>query len=345
MTTRHLPSIGTAMGMGAAMGNHMWQSTAFVMIVWLTTLLLRRNPSVGRKMVLAALGLLAMATPVAFGTVRMTPMYGQILHASGPLPSFEVTTIKPWKPRLSPAPPSDGITAPRKVMKVDPGPLGGQTTDRVHMILPIEGLITAAYNLPLGSKRIEGAPDWLRADQYEIQAKIENSLYAAMQKMTPAQQREQVDLMEQSLLADRFKLKVHFETKEMPIYALVIAKGGPKLTPAKDGESSKLFSLPDNHQVYEMTASAVTLDQFAHSPLWGGGGRLVVDETGLKGAYDFTLKWGSEQSVAASDGQEDGADAPSLFTAIQEQLGLRLVPSKAAAEVIVIDHIERPSEN
>jgi uncharacterized protein (TIGR03435 family) len=116
-----------------------------------------------------------------------------------------------------------------------------------------------------------------------------------MQKTTPAQQREQVDLMEQSLLADRFKLKVNFDTREMPVYALVIAKGGTKLTPSKDGESSKLFSLPDNHQQNEMTANAVTLDQFAHSPLWGGGGRLVVDQTGLKGTYDFTLKWRSEQ--------------------------------------------------
>jgi bla regulator protein blaR1 len=71
----------------------------------------------------------------------------------------------------------------------------------------------------------------------------------------------------------------------------------------------------------------------------------VVDQTGLKGAYNFTLKWRSEQSVAASTGQQDGDDAPSLFTALQEQLGLRLVPSKAPVEVIVIDHIERPSEN
>jgi uncharacterized protein (TIGR03435 family) len=187
-----------------------------------------------------------------------------------------------------------------------------------------------------------GSPDWLRTDQYEIQAKIEDALYAAMQKMTPTQQREQVDLMEQSLLADRFKLKVHFETRDMPVYALVVAKGGPKLTPAKDGESSRLSSLPDNEHGTEMTAIAVTLDQFAHSPLWGKGGRLVVDQTGLKGTYDFTLKWSSEQLVA---GQESGVDAPSVFTAIQEQLGLRLVPSKAPVEVIVIDHIEPPSAN
>jgi uncharacterized protein (TIGR03435 family) len=177
-------------------------------------------------------------------------------------------------------------------------------------------------------------PDWLGSDDYEIQAKIEDSLYAAMQKMTPAQQREQVNLMNQSLLADRFKLKVHFETREMPGFALVIAKGGPKLTPAKDGESSRL-SVRQN----EMTAKAITLDQWIHSPFLGG--RMVVDQTGLKGTYDFTLSW-SEQSGA---GQENGTDAPSLFTAVQEQLGLKLVPTKGPVEVIVIDHIEKPSEN
>jgi uncharacterized protein (TIGR03435 family) len=228
---------------------------------------------------------------------------------------------------------------------VDPGSPGGQSTDRVHMILPVMILIESAYNLPPDSKRVVGGPDWLRQDiQYEIQAKIEDSLFAAMKKMTPAQQREQVDLMEQSLLADRFKLKVHFETREMPVYALVVAKGGSKLTPAKDGEPTRLTRL-NNGQGNEMVATAVTLDQFVHSPLLKPGGRQVVDQTGLKGAYDFTLKSGSDQLVAAGIGQESEANAPSLFTAIQEQLGLRLIPSKAPLEVIVVDHIEKPSEN
>lgn len=288
----------------------------------------------------------AISATIAFGIISMVPAHGQILHASSPLPSFEVTTIKPW----SPNPPSailslDGTTGPKKVMKVDPGPLRDQATDRVHIILPIELLITAAYNLPLGSeRRVIGASDWLRSDQYEIQAKIEDSLYAAMQKMTPAQQREQVDLMEQSLLAERFKLKVHFETREMPVFALVVAKDGPKLAPAKEGEFSKLSSFPGTHQEMELTASAVTLDQFAHSPLWGGGGRLVVNQTGLKGTYNFTLKWRPDQ-LASDTGQQSDSDAPSLFTAIQEQLGLKLVSTKAPVEVIVIDHIERPSAN
>ena len=270
----------------------------------------------------------------------ITPIYGQILHATGPLPSFEVATIKPWQRPPAPPPPPDG-SAPVKVMKLSPGRPGGQSTDRVHMILPTMILIESAYNLPPDSKRVVGGPDWLRQDiQYEIQAKIEDSLFAAMQKMTPAQQREQVDLMQQSLLADRFKLKVHFETRDTPVYALVVAKGGPKLTPAKDGVPTKL-GMVNNEQGAEMVATSVTLDQLVHAPFFKPGGREVVDQTGLKGAYDFTLKSGSEQIVASHAGQE-GEDAPSLFTAIQEQLGLKLVPSKAQVEVVVVDHIEKP---
>jgi len=137
-----------------------------------------------------------------------------------------------------------------------------------------------------------------------------------------------VDLLEQSLLADRFKLKVHFETREQPAFALVVAKGGSKLSPAKPGETTQLSASAN-----ETTGTAVTLDQFVHSPLLRPEGRIVIDQTGLTGAYDFTIKG------------EDGADPASFFTLIQEQLGLKLVPTKAPTEVIVIDHIERPTEN
>ena len=296
-----------------------------------------------RKIVIQVVGVFAVAGPMAFGVVRMFSVHAQILHASGRLPSFEVVTIRPWRPPLTPPPPppSEGIGVPNPALpdKIAPINPGGQTTDRVHSILSARLLIAFAYNVPFGFERIRvvGGPDWLGSDDYEIQAKIEDSLYAAMQKMNPAQQREQVNLMEQSLLADRFKLKVHFETREMPMYALVIAKGGPKLTPAKDGESSRL-SMHGN----EMTATATTLDQWIHNPFLGG--RMVMDRTGLKGTYDFTLTW-SEQSVASGAGPESGTDAPSLFTAVQEQLGLKLVPTKGPVEVIVVDSVERPSAN
>lgn len=303
------------------------------------------------KMGFAGSGFLAIAAPVAFGIAGLIPAHAQILHANGPTPSFEVVSIRPWKPAPMPLPPPplDRTDArPKGPMKVDPGPgvERGQRSDRVHVIWPLEILISSAYNLPPSSDRLLGLPDWVRqaTDQYEIDAKIEESLFAAMQKMTPAEQREQVELMEQSLLADRFKLKLHFETREMPAYALVVAKGGPKLALAKDGESSRIFDTRENEQGTETTATAVTLEQFVHSVLLFGG-RRVVDQTGLKGAYDFTLTWRSDRLIAAGTGLENGTDAPPLFTAIQEQLGLRVVPTKDVIEVIVIDHVEKPSEN
>jgi bla regulator protein BlaR1 len=273
-----------------------------------------------------------------------TPLHPQILHPTDPLPTFEVATIKPWH-RTPPPPLPDGAPATPKIAKIDPGHTSPQLRPQLHMILPIEILITDAFNLPLGSgKRIIGGPEWLRQDidQYEIQAKIDDTQFAAMQKMPLAQQRQQISLMEQSLLADRFKLKVHFETRELPVYTLVIAKGGPKLTPAKEGEPTKLSAL-NNGSNGELTATAVTLDQFAHSPFLGPAthGQPVIDQTSLKGAYDFTLSYSPEQSADTTTAETD----PPMFTAIQQQLGLKLVPSKGPVDVIVIDHIEQPSAN
>jgi bla regulator protein blaR1 len=273
------------------------------------------------------------------------PIHAQILHPTDPLPSFEVATIKPWH-RTPPPPLPDGAPAPQKIAKIDPGNAARQLRPQLHMILPIEILITEAYNLPVGSgKRIIGGPEWLRQDidQFEIQAKIDDTQFEAMQKMTPTQQREQISLMEQSLLADRFKFKAHIETRELPIYTLVIAKGGPRLTPAKEGDPTKLSALSSG-QLGQLIATAVTLDQFAHSPLLGPAthGQPVIDQTGLKDAYNFTLNFSPEQPATPDAPAE--ADPP-MFTAIQQQLGLKLVPSKGPVEVIVIDHIEKPSAN
>jgi bla regulator protein BlaR1 len=211
------------------------------------------------------------------------------------------------------------------------------------MILPTNMLIASAYRLPPWfENRVVGAPDWAGSDQYEIQAKIEDSLFATMQRMAPAQQREKVALMEQSLLADRFKMKFHFETREMPVYALVIAKSGSKLTPAKDGELSRL-SVVDVGQGFKMTATAVSIDAWIHSPFLGG--RSVIDQTGLQGTYDFQVTWGRPQPAVSDAGEEGEPQQPPLLAAIQEQLGLKLMQTKGPVEVIVIDHLERPSSN
>jgi uncharacterized protein (TIGR03435 family) len=269
---------------------------------------------------------------------------GQILHSTDPLPSFEVASVKPWKRTTPPVSAPEEHVVVEKVVKVVPSGTP-EFTVRVHTILPPALLVASAFNLPAGAEsRIVKGPDWLYQDveQYEINAKIGSDEFAAMQKMTPQQRSERIALMEQALLADRFKLKVHFESREMAVYALTTAKE-PKLSPAKSNETSKL-TLMDHGQKNEMTATAVSLDQLARAPFIAGatGGRSVVNQTGLQGAYDFKLIWASDRLTPEASRDQD---APTFFTAVQEQLGLRLVPSKAPVEVIVIDHIEKPSEN
>ena len=203
-----------------------------------------------------------------------------------------------------------------------------------------------AFNLPPGAEsRIVNAPDWLQQDveQYEITAKIGANDFEAMRKMNPIQRKERIALMERALLMDRFKLKMHFESREMTVYKLTTAKEGPKLSPALSDETNRL-TLAGRGQENEMTATAVSLDQFAQSSFIAGatGGNPVWNQTGLQGAYDFKLTWASDR---LSPETRPDQEAPTFFTAVREQLGLRLIASKGSVEVIVIDHIEKPLDN
>lgn len=178
---------------------------------------------------------------------------------------------------------------------------------------------------------------------YDIQAKIDGSIYAAMQKMPAAERQHQVEQMEQTLLANRFQLKAHWETRTLPVYALQVASGKSKLILATSDGPALMPVLFNGHET-SVTATGISMDQFIHSPLWHPiTDRILVDQTGLTGKYDFNLKWTSDSPSA--DASDAVSSTPSLFTALQEQLGLRLVPTKAPIEVLVIDHIDRPSEN
>ena len=283
------------------------------------------------------------------------PVRGQVLHASGPLPSFEVVSIKPMKGMAGLPPPGAGggpggeqIISQIQIRGGMPTGVPKVASDRMHLVMAVRILIASAYNLPMLSPKsqMEGGPEWMDTNRYEIDAKIEEGMNAAMQKMAPAERQQQVELMEQSLLADRFKLKVHFETRELPEYALVVVKGGPKMTAAKEDEA-KQMSVRGTAQGSEMKATAQTVVDLARmlqmQPEMNG--RLVVDQTGLTGAYDFAMKWTREQGADAEAAGSVGGDASTYFTALQEQLGLKLVPTKGPMEVVVIDHIELPSEN
>ncbi len=306
----------------------------------------------------------------ALCAVAVIPGHGQVLHPTGPLPSFEVATIRPMEPTrfvLPPsgaAPPAGGGGAPggeqiisRQEVHISKAPA---FSDHVNLIMTAKMLIDYAYNLPAFSKsQIVGGPDWTDQTMYQVQAKIDDSQYAEMQTMSSAQELQQVQLMEQSLLAERFKLKMHFETRQMPVYALEVAKGGQKMKLAKT-EPAQAGNEPGTTQAkpttmavvnkmdgLEITAKGVQPGQLIlmlqQQPELGN--RMVVDHTGLKGHYDFTLEWAREGVAAADTGSVTADAAPSFFTALKEELGLQLVETKGPVEVIVIDSIERPSEN
>ena len=189
---------------------------------------------------------------------------------------------------------------------------------------PVRLLVRVAFGLQ--NSQIAGGPAWLDTDRYDLEAKT-----GRPEKPRPGE----ISPMMQDLLRDRFHLQVHREPRETSVYALVAAKGGTRLTPSADGEVSGMKTGSSNGGTTSV-ATATSLDLLA-TYVGNRLGRIVVNETGLKGAYDFTLTWASDQAP--------DAQSPPLVTALREQLGLRLEPGKRPVEVLVIDRIDRPSAN
>jgi uncharacterized protein (TIGR03435 family) len=189
-------------------------------------------------------------------------------------------------------------------------------------------LITYAYDIK--DYELSGEPHWANIDRYNISA-----IAAGDASLT----RDAARPMMQSLLADRFHLKVHTEMKEMPVYALVMAKGGPKLKESPRG-AQRLLTLQSKGRTAMMTVTSGDMAQLAGQfSKRNSVDRPVVDKTGLTGTYDYRLEWGDD-AVAEGDTR-----AVSIFTALREQLGLKMEPTKASVRVLVVDHAEKPSEN
>jgi uncharacterized protein (TIGR03435 family) len=226
--------------------------------------------------------------------------------------------------------------------------------------IKLRRLLMYSYNI--GSDQISGAPNWANSEKYDIFAKApEGSIpdFVGRQLELVGQtgrglgwmanadneSARRLRGMVQSLLAERFQLKIHTETKEVGVYVLQSAKNGPKIREAA-AESSPKVSFVMGQLTFQSTPIS-----FLVTLLTELTGRKVLDETGLKGNYDFSLQWMpdrvSQQPVAPP---RDGVSpqefsGPSLFSAVQEQLGLKLTPTKGPVEVLVIDHVERPTEN
>ena len=196
-------------------------------------------------------------------------------------------------------------------------------------------LILEAYP-DISSARVSGGPAWLTTELWDLAAKLPPNMPTAEKELN-----HKTELMLQALLADRFKLTTHRETRDQQIYGLLLAKGGPKLKPSSADKLSVKYAsgrLEFQHQSMEGLA------RYLYSPYIPASAqqpadRPVTDMTGLQGFFDFTLEWTPD--ALQSDSAPTG---PSLFTALEE-LGLKLEPRKSTAEFLVIDHAERPSEN
>ena len=194
----------------------------------------------------------------------------------------------------------------------------------------LKALLEVAYDIP--ELRMYGGPDWVTSEKFSLEAKADPKLDEQFAGLSPEQGRETKRRMLAALLADRFKLKVHTEAREMPVYALVVAKGGARLS----GASASEADLTAGAERIVVRAGGDSLAVLAYELSWRLG-RPVIDRTGLPCREAFKLEW---QEAASAD-----ATGPSLFTAIQEQLGLKLEPARGLVPVLVIDHAEKPVEN
>ena len=242
----------------------------------------------------------------ALAMVAVASLFGQPV---APPPAFEVASVKRADPN-------------KRVVDFRTYPGG-----RLEMTnLTLKTILQEAYGIKY--YQLSGGPAWLDGDRFDIVAKAAGD--ASRAEMMP---------MLQTLLADRFQLKVHREPKEGNVYALVIGKNGPKLKGSNEDKSSVRLMRqepPDQPGVhYSLVGQKVSLAVIAEN-LAGALARPVQDRTGIKGEFDFRLDYSINN---------DPESGPSLFSAIQEQLGLKLEATKGPIETLVIDHVEKPSGN
>jgi uncharacterized protein (TIGR03435 family) len=194
------------------------------------------------------------------------------------------------------------------------------------------------YIYDLNEDSIVGIPSQLDSKRFDIAAKISDPDLDVLKKLSPEQER----LMILPLLTERFQLKTHMETRTGSIYELVVAKGGPKLKPSADQDSHPNCSMGTNSNGYnsKITAKCQPMASLA-KVLSGQLHRSVIDKTALTGNYDLTLQWTPDGAPASTEADS----SPSIYTAVQEQLGLKLQSAKAPVEVLVVDHAATPSEN
>jgi uncharacterized protein (TIGR03435 family) len=230
----------------------------------------------------------------------------------GPHPTFAVASIRPTEGQ----PPNSGFRR---------ATAGGLNATNVTVKMLIE------YAYGVREDQISGGPGWLDTDHYEVVAKPPDDASANDPGVTR--------LRTQALLADRFHLILRPQTKEATVLALIVAKNGPK--GLKESTARADFVSNGHH----LTSEGMSMASFAGDFLASTLARTVVDRTGISGAFDFTLDWSPNDAPAEGNGSAATASLPPLVVAIQEQLGLKLEQQKGTEEYVVVERIEKPTEN
>jgi len=257
--------------------------------------------------------------------------------------AFEVASVKPSNPRAADGgAKGEGGGLP---FRVEPERFSS-TNRRLY------GLIIQAYGVrgcrPLGEvdcSLVVGGPDWIKKDRFDVQAKMPSGspIYTTTQFLNG--EATELQFMLQTLLVDRFHLKVHRESRQLPVYELTIAKQGHKLKKADETETPSLVFRPsvqsDGVRTLQLDAKNQSLREVAEM-YTRVLGRPVLDRTGLQGKFDFTVEYDADTDAPGAFTELAG---PAVFRAFQEQVGLRFISTKGSVEVLVIDHAEHPTEN
>lgn len=248
--------------------------------------------------------------------IKVLLLFAAVTTAIAQTPSFEAASIKSNTSQ-------GGISA----MRITAGRASMENCS-------LKKIMLNAYGIPDDREYMIDGPDFLTSEHFDIEAKFPAD--------TPA---PQIRRMLQTMLAERFRMTLHKETRQLPMYSLVVAKGGPKIHAAEAGDS-KTSRRPGHFEATKITMQKLA-DLIAKQ-----AGRPVTDATGLQGAFDFTLEWSPQADLrvgtadAALSGNTADNQGPSIFTALQEQLGLRLESGKGPVEVLVVDRMEKtPTEN
>lgn len=312
-----------------------------------------RKLNFGKKLLLSTLGMAAIALPIVFGLAR--PAHSQSQSSSQDMAAKTFNFTRGYQQvSVTSGETGNGIIQTRIVFRPD---------SLVAKNMTLQELLKLAYGVQ--ASQISGGPDWLATATFNVEARLDDATVTELKKLSPEQQKMERDLMFQNLLADQFKVALHRESRVLPGYALVIAKNGPKVQPAKPGDTypngiKGPDGLPAGPHKFNFGPEGVIVQalpmSFVSNNLATHLGEPVVDRTGLTGDYDFTMKF-PPRDETATQSNESGAKTTTmpvssisahnaaLVAAVEEQLGLKLDPQMIPLPVLVIDRAEKPAAN